>query len=126
MKFTVLVTLDNSIDANLLRAKLEQVGIPCFLNNEHITNTLPHYFNMLGSGVQVMVPSDQLSHAQEIAQLNQGVITCPNCGSDSIQNRYEKGWNRIGLVLMVILVVFPIGNLLNNYKCKDCNEEFKR
>lgn len=85
MKFTLLTTLDNSIDANLLRAKLEQVEIPCFLNNENITNTLPHYFNMLGSGVQVMVPSDQLSRAQEIAQLNQKAITCPNCGSEDIQ-----------------------------------------
>ena len=68
-KLVHLATFSNTISAHLLRTKLESEGIPSFLNNENITNLLPHYFNIMGSGVQVLVPSEKLEEAQNIAQL---------------------------------------------------------
>ncbi len=68
MSLSKLATFDNSISANILRTKLESEGIICFLYNEHFTNLMPHYFDLLGSGVLVMVPTDQLKKAKRNCQ----------------------------------------------------------
>ncbi|UII19635.1 putative signal transducing protein [Fulvivirga ligni] len=126
MKLVVLTTLDNSIDANLLRSKLESEGIPCFLHNENVTNLIPYSFNILGGGVRVLVPDDQLEASRELAQLNEEKIHCPNCGSDNIKNRLEKWWIKLYLIFIGFFLVAPIGNLLNHYICRRCGEEFKK
>lgn len=126
MSLSVLVTYDNVITANLLKSKLESEGIPCFLNNENFTNLVPHYFNLLGSGVQVLVPRDQFARAKEIARIDDDVLTCPNCHSRNIANRIEQGRNKLGLLLILIFLIMPVGNLLNNYTCKDCQHRFKK
>lgn len=125
MKFLVLTTLDNSIDAHILRTKLESEGIPCFLNNENITNLTPHLYKILGFGVQIFVPEDRLKEAKDIAGIDEGSIKCPNCKSSNITNRLLTGWNKIALTLLSLISAAPIGNLLNQYVCYDCNTEFK-
>lgn len=72
MSLSELATFDNSLTANMLKSKLENEGIPCFLNNENFTNIMPHYFSMLGSGVKVLVPTDQLEKAKEMLLLMKG------------------------------------------------------
>lgn len=126
MSLSVLTTYDSTINANLLRAKLENEGIPCFLNNEHFTNLMPHYFNILGSGVQILVPTDQLEQAKEIAKLDDGRMTCPNCGATNIKNDLESPKNKLKLILIALLIAVPIGNLLNRYKCLECGQKFKK
>jgi len=126
MGWVNITTLDNTINAHILRSKLENSGIPCFLNNEHVTNLMPYYYNILGSGVQVMVPSDKVDKAKTIAHINQSSISCPNCGSFNLSNKIEKVTNKIKLFIIVLFFVAPIGNLLNNYKCHACGEEFKK
>ncbi len=126
MSLSVLTTYDSTINANLLRAKLEHEGIPCFLNNEHFTNLMPHYFNILGSGVQILVPTDQLEQAKEIAKLDDGRMTCPNCGATNIKNDLESPKNKLKLILIALLIAVPIGNLLNRYRCLECGQKFKK
>ena len=125
MKFSILATLDNSIDAHILRTKLESEGIPCFLNNENITNLTPHLYKILGFGVQVFVPQDKLEEAKVIIGLDEGSIKCPNCKSSNITNHFLTGWNKIALTLLSLISTAPIGNLLNQYVCSDCKTEFK-
>ena len=125
MSLSELATFDNSLTANMLKTKLENEGIPCFLNNENFTNMMPHYFNMLGSGVKVLVPTDQLEKAREIAAIDQGQLKCPNCGSTNIMNEAERATNKLKLIL-ITLIAAPIGNLLNNYCCEDCGHQFKK
>jgi hypothetical protein len=126
MSLSELATFDNSLTANMLKSKLENEGIPCFLNNENFTNMMPLYFNMLGSGVRVMVPTDQLERAKEIAKIDSGQLTCPNCGSTKIMNSIERTTNKLKLALIAIFLALPIGNLLNNYTCQNCQHHFKK
>lgn len=126
MSLSELVTFDNSLTANILKSKLENEGIPCFLNNENFTNIMPLYFNMLGSGVRVMVPTDQIERARKIAKIDQGELTCPNCGSINIMNSVERTSSKLKLALIAIFLFLPIGNLLNNYTCMNCEHQFKK
>ncbi|MEQ9304842.1 MAG: DUF2007 domain-containing protein [Marinoscillum sp.] len=126
MSLSELATFDNSLTANMLKTKLEIEGIPCFLNNENFTNMMPLYFNMLGSGVRVMVPTDQLERAKEIAKIESGKLSCPNCESTKIMNSVERTTNKLKLALIAIFLALPIGNLLNNYSCQDCEHQFKK
>ena len=126
MSLSELATFDNSLTANMLKTKLESEGIPCFLNNENFTNMMPFYFNMLGSGVKIMAPTAQLERANEIAKIDSGQLTCPNCGSTKIQNEVERTTNKLKLALIAIFLVLPIGNLLNNYTCENCGHKFKK
>ena len=126
MSLSELATFDNSLTANLLKSKLESEGIPCFLNNENFTNMMPYYFNMLGSGVRVMVPTAQLERAKELANIDHGGLTCPNCGSTKIMNSVERTKNKLKLALIAIFLALPIGNLLNDYTCQNCKHQFKK
>ena len=126
MSLSELATIDNSLTANVLKTKLENEGIPCFLNNENFANMMPFYYNMLGSGVRVMVPTDQLECAREIAKIDNGELKCPNCGSTKIINAVERTNNKLKLAFIAIFLALPIGNLLNNYTCKNCQHQFKK
>ena len=126
MSLILLTTIDDVITANLLKSKLESEGILCFLHNENISNLIPNYHNILGGGVKVMVPPDQLERAKEIAALDTGNLTCPNCGSENISNQNAKGIRKLGMILMALFLLAPIGNFLNNYSCNACNHQFKK
>ena len=126
MALKLLTTCDSVLSANLLKTKLESEGIYCFLNHENFSNLMPHFYNMLGSGVQVMVSSDQLEQAQRIAQLDDGKLKCPNCSSTNIANDSERKAGKLKLIAIAFLFVIPIGNLLNNYVCKECGHQFKK
>ncbi|SMD32399.1 Putative signal transducing protein [Reichenbachiella faecimaris] len=126
MKLVLLTTCDNSIDANLIRTKLEHEGIPCFLNNENFTNLMPHYYNLLGSGVRVMISDELLDQAKEIIQLPDGRLKCPNCNSKNISNKAKPILERLKIIFIGIFLVAPVGNLITNFKCEDCQTEFKQ
>lgn len=116
-----LTTVDNSIDAHMLQNKLEREGIFSYLLHENFTNLFPHYFGILGSGIQIMVLMDDLSKAREIAHLDEHKITCPNCGSDQIdlKNKFTAG-------MIALFLGALVGNLLNQFRCKVCGTEFKK
>lgn len=126
MKLTLLTTCDNSIDANLMRTKLEHEGIPCFLNNENFTNLMPHYYNLLGSGVRVMIPDEFLEQAKEILQLREGILKCPNCKSENISSKNKPFLETLKVIFIGIFLAAPVGNLITNFTCNDCQTEFKQ
>ena len=109
----------------MLKAKLENEGILCFLNNENFTSLMPTYFNVLGSGVSVMVPTDQLKRAKEIAKIDNRELKCPNCGSSKLENSVENTMNKIKITLIALFLALPVGNLINNYICQNCKHQFK-
>jgi hypothetical protein len=126
MGLTLLTTCDNTINANLIRTKLAAEGIICFLNNENFSNLMPHYYNMLGSGVRIMIPEEDLPKAKELIHVDEGVITCPNCESTNITNKNESMSNKLKMAFIGIFLASPIGNLLNDYTCIDCQQQFKK
>jgi len=88
MQTTRLITCDSLAEAHLIKGKLNNEGIECFLTNENITNLMPHYNNMLGSGVQIIVNEVDLIAARKIIKdklaPDNDIIVCPYCGSTDI------------------------------------------
>lgn len=87
---------------------------------------MPHYFNILGSGVQILVPTEQLEQARKIVKIDSHRLLCPHCGSSNVMNSNERIKNKLELALIALFLVLPIGNLLNNYICKSCQHQFKK
>jgi predicted RNA-binding Zn-ribbon protein involved in translation (DUF1610 family) len=124
-----LTTISNSIDAALLRHRLEMEGIESFATNEHTSNMLPHFYGLLGHGIQIMVREADYERAKDILleSENEKVIRkCPNCGSRNIGFGVQ-GKRRLGdrlLILLSAIAGVPMGNIRNKYFCKNCNEHF--
>ena len=127
-------TFDNSIDAHILKIKLESEGITCFLFDENIVSVNPLYSNLVG-GIKLKINEEDLVHAKNVLfELEQTpyttedeqIITCPKCQSTHIESGY-KSMKSIGAVLSAItsflLFIFPIYRK-DVYKCLDCGNEF--
>lgn len=127
-------TFDNSIDAHILKIKLESEGITCFLFDENIVSVNPLYSNLVG-GIKLKINEEDLSHARNIVlELEETplttedneIIACPKCQSTKIESGY-KSMRSIGAVLSAIvsflLLIFPIYRK-TVYKCLECGEEF--
>lgn len=125
MTTVILTTLPNTIDAHMLKNLLEREGIESFLVNEYFTDWAPYYYNILGSGVQIVVRNKDLTKARKIAGLGNSQVTCPSCGSSNVQLKHEKPKRKFTLLFIVIFLTSLIGNLLNDYVCEDCNSEFR-
>lgn len=130
MKTTTLLTCDNLAEAHMIKGRLNNVGIECFLTNQNFTNLMPLYNNMMGSGVQIMIFENDLIIARQLLkdklEPDNTEILCPYCGSDSIglgMGKY-KGL-KIFNMLIAILMFIPLGNLKPKYYCKDCKKEIK-
>lgn len=80
MDFVILEQFDNYIDAHIVKGRLEDQNIVCFLQNENVSSLIvdPILTNAFG-GIRLMVAKDQLSIASEI--LNQSPQNFMNAGS---------------------------------------------
>ncbi len=127
-KIIRILTCDNLTEAHLVKGRLENEGINCFLTNQNFTNLVPMYNNMMGAGIQIMIEEKNYEKAYEILQdkINPKTenIICPNCGSNNIKlglGKY-KGFKLLN-IFIAIFSFLPLGNLKPKYYCKDCNSE---
>ena len=125
MTTQVLATLPSSIDANLLKNRLENDGIECFLINDNFSNLMPIYYGMLGSGVQVVVRTEDFEKASNFIKPKTQGAACPSCGSSNIELKSERPKRKWQLLFIGILLSGLMGNLLTDYSCLDCSEEFR-
>jgi hypothetical protein len=65
MKTIKLMNCNDSFEANLIKAKLEDAGIPCFLTNENFSSLYP-LFPPAWKEIQVMIREEDLEKAIEI------------------------------------------------------------
>jgi hypothetical protein len=111
-------TFDNSIDAHILKIKLESEGITCFLFDENIVTVNPLYSNLVG-GIKLKINDEDLIHAKNIVleveqtpytQDDETVISCPKCHSTHLQSGY-KSMRSVGAIISAILsfllFIFP-------------------
>jgi len=120
----VVTTCKNSIEAHLVKNKLENEGIKSYLINQNFSDLLPNFYGLLGSGVRVVVSEEDFEQANHL--INQkGEIVCPSCGSNDID---ETIGTKNGKIIAFIFLLFGhlIGNLLGNYKCWNCGNEFSK
>lgn len=135
MGLVILKRFDNAIDLHLLKIRLEDEDIPCYVFDEHIVSINPLYSNVVG-GIKLKVDETDLEKAQAIlAEIDQTpftteedqVLLCPLCDSEKLVSGH-KSFKGIGgffsALFSVLLVVFPV-YYRKVYKCKDCGHEFK-
>ena len=130
MKLVTIKIFEFPHDAELLKATLENEGIPCALFDTEIVGLNPLYSNAVG-GIKLKVnESDQARAIQVLEMLDQNQyeragITCPNCGSNKVEPRKNfKGVKGIlSLLVAIYFVVFPIYQH-RSYFCKDCGAKF--
>lgn len=71
MDFVLLQSFDNYIDAHIVKGRLEDQGIHCWLKDENLSALIvdPILTNAVSGGIKLVVPKDELEKAIEI--LNQ-------------------------------------------------------
>jgi Putative prokaryotic signal transducing protein len=131
MKTQSILICNSAVEAHLIKGRLMNEGIPCFLINENISTLLPFYQNMLGGGIHIFVNECDVEMERELLvdeikpDPELKLKTCPDCGSNQIA--YRIAGNRFYFYLVVFLSLLtwiPFNNLKPSFKCKDCGTEF--
>jgi len=135
MKLITLKRFDNSVQANILKTKLEHEGIVCHLHDENLV-TLNPFFNETVGGIKLKISDADQEQAQmildhierePIKEDHKEIIHCPNCGSKDLYNDFKSMKNTKGIIAAIVsflLTVFPI-YFKTVYRCKACGTEFK-
>lgn len=125
MKTIRLTTCFSVVEAHFIKDKLNNEGIECFLTNENITNLLPFYNNMLGSGIQVYIFEDDYQRASELIKddINppKEKILCPYCGSDKIGLKF--GFRNLMNIMMSAFTYAVSDQRKPKCYCKNCKKE---
>ena len=136
MELITLKAFDTAIEAHILKNKLEDEGIVCYIFDENIV-TLNPLLNFAVGGVKLKIPKQDASKAKEIltemdlvpyTDDEDNIIKCPNCGSQSFYSDYKSMKNPKGFFAWFasfLLGIFPI-YAKSVYKCKECNTEFEK
>lgn len=82
MRYVVLCSFDNYIDANLLLGRLQEEGINCWLQDEHTVTIDPIVSNAIG-GIKLMVYFSQAERARDLIESwkPRPATQCPACGA---------------------------------------------
>lgn len=122
-----LMTCNSAFEANLIKTRLIDEDIECFLTNENFTTLLPGTNGMLGAGVQVMIDEKDKERANAIIKPENSTITkCPNCGSENIVlGLGKKKVSKILFIFISVISTMPFNNIKRTYYCKDCKTDFK-
>jgi DNA-directed RNA polymerase subunit RPC12/RpoP len=117
----VFNTFNSSIEANIIKAKLDAFGIPCFLSEENLTMlTTP----LLSGGIRLHLFERDRQQAQEILMDDlvrksddDDVISCPYCRSKRILNVSRDQFDPAKVVKYIL-------QLSKRHYCLDCEAEF--
>jgi hypothetical protein len=71
MDFVLLQSFENYIDAHIVKGRLEDQGIHCWLKDENLSALIvdPILTNAISGGIKLFVPKDEVEKAWEV--LNQ-------------------------------------------------------
>jgi len=133
-KIVVFETFYNPIEANIVKARLMDSGVQCFLSDENTITINPLYTQALG-GVRLHIFEKDISLVRSILQdesielshekTEPGAEVCPNCGSNHV-GYVQATKKRFGLLTMIVslaLMIYPF-YAKKTYHCFDCEHEF--
>jgi hypothetical protein len=130
MNIIRLISCDTAVEAHLIKGKLNNEGIECYITNENIATLKPGFNDLLGFGVEIMINEEDLAKARELLkdkfENEETISICPFCGSDRIGIGYRK--NKIAMYFFIILAMLlarPLGNINTKYYCKQCKKEIR-
>lgn len=137
-KIIVHSTYYNPIEANIIKTRLEDSDIPCFLTDENVATINPLYNQAIG-GVKLNVFEKDVDRINallaeveiEVAPIvntetADDKILCENCGSDNVSYG-QATQNRFSWWVTVLSVFFTVYPFKANqcYHCYNCGHEFK-
>ncbi len=135
MSLITIKTFENAVEAHLLRLKLENEGIQCFLVDENTVSLNP-LFNIAIGGIKLRIDESDETKAKElIAEMenaaflddDEQIIACPKCQSTDLYTNFKSMKGAKGVMSAIVsflFMVFPI-YYKSVYKCKACGHEFK-
>jgi hypothetical protein len=120
---------DNSIEANIVKTKLDAYGIPCFLSEENLAGLYPgQHFNLFSIRLHLFAKdAEQVQQILDESNLvldNDSITCCPQCKSIKVARDFPKRLSeRISSSLAVLFfgVFFPKYKI---FRCLDCDHEF--
>ena len=135
MELVTIKTFDNSIEAHIMKSKLESENIMCFLLDENIVGLNPLYDVAVG-GIKLKIKKSDVGQATEIIEESvkssitndQGeVVQCPNCKSEDIYSGFKSMTGAKGILSAIVSFLFMVYPIYYRtvYKCKKCRTEFK-
>ncbi|QIL38742.1 DUF2007 domain-containing protein [Pedobacter sp. HDW13] len=139
----VYSTYYNPIEANIIKARLEDSGFSCFLADENVATLNPLYNQAIG-GVKLIVferdveainallaedHSETVSqHRDEVTDMEEDLnrVACINCGSKNVGYGMatDQKYSLWATILAFLTFTTPI-QANKCYHCCDCGYEFK-
>lgn len=132
-KIVVFQTFYNPIEANIVKSRLIDAGIQCFLSDENTITINPLYTQALG-GVKLHLFERDVEDAKSILKDEnveidleeiEGAEVCPNCGSTNVGyvQATKKRFGIFTVIVSVLLAVYPF-HAKKTYHCFNCGHEF--
>ena len=116
----VIHTFRDVIEANIIKAKLDAYGIPCFLTEEHLTSLTSAF---LSGGIRLHIFGEDRERVSEILVSvlqktdDDDLLKCPKCRSKRILDTSQR------LINPALIVRFFL-QLSKKHYCLDCETEF--
>jgi hypothetical protein len=132
-KIIVFEVFYNPIEANIVRSRLMDSGIHCFLSDENTVTINPLYTQALG-GVKLHLFERDAGLARNIldetfpiseTSEEEGEYVCPQCGSRHVGyvQATKKRFSVLTMVVSIALFVYPF-YVKKVYHCFDCLYEY--
>ena len=133
MNLVTALTFDDSVSAHLVKTRLENEGIKCFIFDEHINNVMPIYGQAVG-GIRIKIKEEDVLKAKQLIEewelrpfLNQSneTLTCTSCGAQELYAGFKSFKTSLGWLTLAISFLFMIYPFYSKtvYRCKNCGEE---
>lgn len=130
MRYVPIQAFDNYVEANIIRARLEQEDIICWLKDENTVTIDPILTNAVG-GIKLMVPESQVGRTLELLKQfrneKQSIVRCPRCHSSNVESvtTPRKASNWIGAIVGFLTINLALsGDRV--FHCFDCGFEFDK
>jgi len=134
-KIVIYRTFYNPIEANIVKARLEDSDIPCFLTDENVATIQPMYNQAIG-GVKLnvfekdinvinqLLAEENLMEVEEASNNEQ--VVCEKCGSANVGfgQATKKRFSLWVAIVSILLFVYPF-KVNKCYHCYGCGHEFK-
>ena len=133
-KIIVFETFYNPIEANIVKSRLLDSGIQCFLSDEHTITVNPLYNQALG-GVKLHIFERDTAVVKSILEeqyidipiedIENSIAICSKCGSNNVGyvQPVKRRFNVFTIVVSFLLMVYPFYSK-KVYHCFNCGHEF--
>ncbi len=91
----------------MAKARLEGVGITCFLANEHLVGVNFAYSGAVG-GVELKVPESEAESAVAVLADLSEIAVCPMCGGIKFRQVRDKSRKNFLATLFAVLFFIPL------------------